>query len=148
MKVIGLHHAGVHVSSLERSIAFYEAVFGLRLAERLSWGAEQLAFLEAGSGHIELIADGTAGRATGVVDHLALEVNDLDGWVPWLRERGVRLVDDAPVAAVESGALRSARRPPRWSPPYSVHESGWTDEAFEHVCVSREVSFHSTTYGG
>jgi catechol 2,3-dioxygenase-like lactoylglutathione lyase family enzyme len=27
MMVIGLHHAGVHVTNLERSVAFYEAVF-------------------------------------------------------------------------------------------------------------------------
>ena len=40
MMVIGLHHAGVHVASLERSIAFYEAVFGLRVLERLSLGPD------------------------------------------------------------------------------------------------------------
>ena len=97
MTILGLHHAGVHVASLERSIAFYQAVFGLRPAERLSVGAEQIAFLEAASSHVELIADDTAGRQTGVVDHLALEVDDVDAWVAWLRERGVPLLDQAPI---------------------------------------------------
>jgi hypothetical protein len=36
-------------------------------------GAERLAFLEAGSSGVELITDGTAGRQTGVVDHVAFE---------------------------------------------------------------------------
>ena len=40
MTVIGAHHVGVHVASLERSIAFYEAVFGLRVLERLSLGPD------------------------------------------------------------------------------------------------------------
>jgi catechol 2,3-dioxygenase-like lactoylglutathione lyase family enzyme len=71
MSVIGLHHAGVHVTNLERSIAFYEAVFELRAINRLALGLEQLAFLVAGRSRVELIAHGTAGRDTGVVDHLA-----------------------------------------------------------------------------
>ena len=104
MAVIGLHHAGVHVTSLERSIAFYQAVFGLRLVAQLSLGTEQLAFLGAGRTRVELIADGATDRQTGVVDHLALEVDDLDGWVPRLRERGVRLLDEAPVEVPALGA--------------------------------------------
>ena len=104
MSVTRLHHAGVHVASLERSIAFYQTVFGLRLAERLSLGAEQLAFLEVGSSRVELIADGTAGRATGVVDHVAFEVEDLDGWVSRLRQHGVRLLDEAPIEVPALGA--------------------------------------------
>src|SRR5204863_3819027 len=64
---------------------------------RLALGSEQLAFLAAGRSHVELIADGTAGRATGVIDHLAFDVDDLDGWVARLRERGVQLLDEAPV---------------------------------------------------
>jgi lactoylglutathione lyase len=104
MTVIGVHHVGVHVASLERSIAFYEAVFGLRVLERLSLGAEQLAFLEAGRSRVELIANGTASRDTGLVDHLAFEVHELNNWVPRLRELGVRLLDEAPVEVASLGA--------------------------------------------
>ena len=104
MMVLGLHHASVHVTNLERSIAFYEAVFELRVIERLALGFEQLAFLMAGKSRVELIADGTARRDTGVVDHLAFEVDDLDGWVPRLRERGVRVLDEAPVEVAALGA--------------------------------------------
>ena len=104
MTVIRLHHAGVPVASLERSIAFYQTVFGLRVAERLRLGTEQLAFLEAGRSRVELIADGAADRATGVVDHLAFEVDDLDDSVARLRDRGVRLLDEAPIEVPALGA--------------------------------------------
>jgi lactoylglutathione lyase len=104
MRVIALHHAGVHVTDLEGSIAFYQSVFRLRLAERLSLGSEQIAFLQAGTSWLELIADGIPGRGPGAVDHLALAVDDLDGWLARLRESGVRLLDEAPVGVAALGA--------------------------------------------
>jgi lactoylglutathione lyase len=99
MRVVGLHHAGVHVSDLERSADFYQAVFGFSqaVAERLSLGTEQLVFLHAGGACLELIADGRGSRATGVVDHVAFEVDDLDEWLIRLRRHGVPLLDEAPV---------------------------------------------------
>ena len=104
MTILGLHHAGVHVASVERSIAFYQAVFGLPLAERLILGSEQLAFLQVADSRIELIADGGGSRDAGVVDHLALGVDDLDGWLVRLRELGVPLLDEAPVHVPQLGA--------------------------------------------
>jgi catechol 2,3-dioxygenase-like lactoylglutathione lyase family enzyme len=102
--MIGLHHVGIHVASLERSIAFYAAVFGLRVVARLTFGAEQIAFLEAGAARVELIVDGSGGRQTGMVDHLAFEVADLDAWVWRLREHSVQLLDEAPVDVPLLGA--------------------------------------------
>jgi catechol 2,3-dioxygenase-like lactoylglutathione lyase family enzyme len=104
MSVIGLHHAGVHVASLERSIAFYQTVFGLSVAERLTLGGEQLAFLQAGGSRIELISDGAGPRDTGVVDHLALEVDNLDAWLMRLSHQSVRLLDPTPVDVPQLGA--------------------------------------------
>jgi lactoylglutathione lyase len=95
--VIRLHHAGVHVSDLARSAQFYQRVFGLSLSRRLSFGSEQLVFLSAGDALLELIADGQGERPTGVVDHVAFEVADIDAWLIQLRQRGVRLVDHVPV---------------------------------------------------
>src|SRR5207244_9345081 len=104
MLVVGLHHAGVHVSDLARSIAFYEGVFGLRLGARLWFGGEQLAFVRVGDAWLELIYDGTGRRQTGVVDHVSLEVNDLAGLMHRLVERGVTLLDQSPVPVAALGA--------------------------------------------
>jgi catechol 2,3-dioxygenase-like lactoylglutathione lyase family enzyme len=96
VSVVGLHHAGLRVSNLERSIVFYHDVFGLELAERLSFGAEQIAFMSVGSSHLELIEAAGAARPTGVVDHVAFEIENLAAWLHRFRTL-VTLVDQAPV---------------------------------------------------
>jgi lactoylglutathione lyase len=97
MIVAGLHHAGVHVTNLEGSARFYQAVFGFSIAERLRLGSEQLMFLRAAGARLELIADGRGERQTGAIDHIAFEVEDLNMWLSRLRQHGVRLLDEVPV---------------------------------------------------
>jgi lactoylglutathione lyase len=100
MGVVGLHHAGIVVADLERSIAFYADLFGLEVAERLDFGGERLAFLALGAGRLELIEparDAPGERRTGVVDHVALDVQDLDGLLAHLERRRVTLIDREPV---------------------------------------------------
>ena len=104
MRVLGLHHAGLYVASLARSIAFYHDVFGLDVAERLSFGGEELAFLNVGTARLELIESTAAARPTGVVDHVAFEVDDLDASLGMLRARGVSLIDRAPMRVPGLGA--------------------------------------------
>jgi lactoylglutathione lyase len=102
--VLALDHAGVHVADLERSIAFYTGVFGLRVAARFQLGSERLAFLATDNGSLELIADGGPSRATGVVDHVALRVTSIDELLPGMRAAGVNLIDEQPIDVV---ALRA-----------------------------------------
>jgi lactoylglutathione lyase len=104
MTVRGLHHTGIYVSNLERSVAFYQDVFGLEVADRLSFGGEKIAFLRVGSSRLELIETDAPVRQTGVVDHIALEIADLDSLVQRLREHGVRLLDQTPIAVPELDA--------------------------------------------
>jgi lactoylglutathione lyase len=103
MRVRGLHHAAVYVADLQRSIAFYGEVFGLQVLERLAWGDEDLAFLGVGSARLELI-ESAAERSTGIVDHVAFEVVDLDALVHTLRERGVTLIDAQPLLVPQLNA--------------------------------------------
>ena len=104
--VVGLHHAGLYVTDLERSIAFYGDVFGLEIAERFTFDGEKIVFLRAGSERLELIEPmaGNTERPTGVVDHVALEVPDLDAMLERLRQRGVVLLDASPVPVTALGA--------------------------------------------
>lgn len=98
MSVIGLHHAGVYVASLPRSIAFYREVFGLEVAEQLSFGGEDIAFLRLGEARLELIEGDPSRGAHGVVDHVAFQVHGLDALVEQLRAHGVVLLDQVPIA--------------------------------------------------
>jgi lactoylglutathione lyase len=94
----GLHHAGLYVADLEQSIAFYQAAFGLEVAERLTFGVEQIAFLRAGAARLELIdSPEVRSRGAGVVDHIAFEVPDLDAALEHLRQLGIRLIDANPI---------------------------------------------------
>ena len=96
---LGLHHVGVYVADLERSIAFYREAFGLEVAERLTLGDERIAFLHVGAHRLELIAlPGSAARAAGVVDHVAFVVPaPLEALLDALRGSGVRLLDETPI---------------------------------------------------
>jgi lactoylglutathione lyase len=85
-------------------VDFYTRLLGLEIAVRLEFGAERLVFLRAGNAWIELIEDGGRARTTGVVDHVALRVTDLDGWLQRLREVGVTLVDPRPIEVPQLGA--------------------------------------------
>jgi len=94
----------VHVADLDRSVRFYCDVLGLRETTRFAFGDEQLIFLSAGGGWIELIYDGGATRATGVLDHLALRVDDVATMALRLRAHDVELLDAAPVTVDAIGA--------------------------------------------
>ncbi len=104
MSVIGLHHAGVYVASLARSIAFYREVFGLEVAEQFSFGGEDIAFLGLGGARLELIEGAPTRGAHGAVDHVAFEVQGLDALVARLRVQGVTLLDEAPTPVPRLGA--------------------------------------------
>ena len=94
----------MHVSDLERSVAFYRDVLGLQEQTRFTFGEERLVFLAAGAGFVELICDGSGARATGAVDHLALRVTDLNAQLARLREVSVRMLDETPVEVPELNA--------------------------------------------
>lgn len=104
--VIGLHHAALYVADLEQSIAFYRELFGLEVAERFTFDGENIAFLRVGAARLELIEplSGSRERRTGVVDHVALEVRDIEALLERLRVRGVVLLDSSPISVPAIGA--------------------------------------------
>ncbi len=98
MAAISLHHAGLYVADLARSIAFYRDTFGLEPAERLTFGDEEIVFLGVGAARLELIASAVVpARPAGVVDHVAFDVDDLDATLASLRARGVPVLDAEPI---------------------------------------------------
>ncbi|AFC27812.1 Glyoxalase/bleomycin resistance protein/dioxygenase [Paenibacillus mucilaginosus 3016] len=90
-----LEHIGIMVSNMDASIRFYTEVLGLQLArrEQIDNGPE-LGFLSfPGSEHIEieLIGRGTEGLSgSGIVNHVAFTVSDIEGEMARLQDLGVR----------------------------------------------------------
>jgi catechol 2,3-dioxygenase-like lactoylglutathione lyase family enzyme len=98
----GIQHCALVVSDLERSRAFYGGALGLAEIPRPASFAFAGAWFQAGADEVHLIVEGDttmragafehgAGLAAGLVTHLALEVDDLDGAVGRLREHGVEI---------------------------------------------------------
>ncbi len=99
MAVRKIEHVGIMVSSLERSIEFYEKVVGLTYLETLlhTNGVIRLAFLAfPGSRDTEVeLIEGYTGNLTreGRVHHVAFNVDDLDGEYARIRAHNVDGLD-------------------------------------------------------
>jgi glyoxylase I family protein len=101
MAVINFAHVGMTVSSIDRSIAFYVDLLGLRLVDRRpGTQGDEVAFVDAGGCMLELIGPSTgallaedvaAGRA-GLL-HLTFRVGDVDATVEAVRAAGGEVVE-------------------------------------------------------
>lgn len=101
-------HAMIRVLDEARSLAFYEAAFGLRVADRLDFETFTLVYLSNGNSTFELELTINKGRAEPYnlgdgYGHLAFSVEDVDATHARLTAAGLaprKLVDFAPGGAV------------------------------------------------
>jgi len=102
MPVIGFSHVGMTVSSIDRSLAFYVDLLGLKLIDRRpGTRGDEVCFVEAGQGcMLELIGPSTgaliaedvaAGRAG--LWHLTFRVDDVDSMAAAVAAAGGELVE-------------------------------------------------------
>lgn len=101
MTIQSFAHVGMTVSSIDRSLAFYVDLLGLRLVDRRpGTQGDEVAFVDAGGCMLELIGPATgallaedvaAGRA-GLL-HLTFKVDDVDKTFETVRSAGGELVE-------------------------------------------------------
>lgn len=100
MHSLRMHHTAIVVSDLQRSLQFYDRVFGLQPTKvvDLSERGLRLAFLPVGESLIELLcySAGTDRPSPGVTDHLAIGVDDVDSHIRHLAKLGVVSPDSQP----------------------------------------------------
>ena len=78
VRIAGLDHVVLRVSSLERAIDFYRTVLGCRVERELQ--QPRLVQLRAGASLIDLVpAAAAAAPGTGNMDHFALRLAAFDG---------------------------------------------------------------------
>jgi catechol 2,3-dioxygenase-like lactoylglutathione lyase family enzyme len=153
MGIQGVHHTGIIVSDLERSIDFYHGILGLEFANEPSpvfddpelgpkvgvpGAALRQVTLKAGEDQVELleytappspIDEPLPQNALGT-HHVGFRVDDIEGKVRELKDKGVEFLGD--VTAVDEGVLAG------WRWVYFRDPDGITLELVE-VAYTREA---------
>lgn len=92
-------HVGLVVKDVEISSLFYRGVLGCELVKTYDDERIKVRELRAGTQIIELVQylqGDNEERWSGVVDHIAFKVNDIDAAVRMLRKNEVRLFFETP----------------------------------------------------
>lgn len=104
MKVLKVDHIGIAVKNLKESLKFYAEVLGLDAAgtEVIADQKVKVAFLPCGDSELELL-ESTApeGPIAKFIEkngeglqHIALQVDNIEEALSSLKEKGVRLIDE------------------------------------------------------
>ena len=106
-KVLRIDHVAMVVDDLETALSFWRDGLGLELTHIENVPAEQsqVAFLPVGASEIELVNPTSEDsglkrylekRGPGM-HHLCLEVDDIEGMLKHLKDRGIQLINETPV---------------------------------------------------
>lgn len=94
-----LQHVGLAVKDLNKSKEFYCRVLGCVITNEMQTDQVNITYLKAGQTIIELLEyrhDTVTHRSTGLFDHIAFKVEDMNAAVDHLRQEGVTLLFDQP----------------------------------------------------
>jgi len=94
MRPVAVHHVSLNVDDVEAALRFYTDVLGLEARNDRPDFPFGGAWLDAGGQQVHLIE---GKPPPGLGQHFALLVDDLDGTVTELRDRGVEVSDPRPV---------------------------------------------------
>jgi methylmalonyl-CoA/ethylmalonyl-CoA epimerase len=111
----GIDHLGIAVTELDGAVATYRECLGMSLVHRevIAEQGVEVALLETGEGHVELLAplsaDTTVGRFLAArgpgLHHVAYRVADIDAALEALSERKVELIDQRPRTGVRDSRI-------------------------------------------
>lgn len=109
-KIKRIDHIAVLVSDLETPLSFWRDALGMEMTHIEDVPAEksQVAFLPVGGSEIELVRPTTddSGLARYLekrgpgMHHICLEVDDIDGMLAQLKEKGVQLINETPMDGI------------------------------------------------
>ena len=90
----GMQHLGLPTNDIEKTIAFYESLgFEVALRTVNEPVNEQVAFLRLGSVTIETYENRAAAMQNGAIDHIALDVSDVDAAFEQVAKLGHTMLD-------------------------------------------------------
>ena len=108
-------HIGVAVEDLDAAIALHQETYGMAVAHRevVEEQGVEAVLLDVGENHVELLRplDGEtpvgrflAKRGPGL-HHVAYQVADVQATLDTLRDRGLRLIDEAPRTGIRGSRV-------------------------------------------
>lgn len=105
-KIKRIDHIAILVDEMDKSLQFWSRALGLEVShiQDRPEEAAQIAFLPTGDSEIELVRPTTddSGLAKYLekrgpgMHHLCLEVDDIQGMLAQLKERGIQLINEQP----------------------------------------------------
>lgn len=106
MKVLKVDHIGIAVKNIDESLKFYTEVLGLKCQgmEVVEEQKVKVAFLPCGDSELELLEstapDGPVAKFIEKngegIQHIALQVENIESALEFLKEKGMRLIDEKP----------------------------------------------------
>lgn len=92
---LGLQHVGLPTNDLKATIAFYESLgFETVYQVRNEAAGEDVAFLRLKNLTIEAYENGRAAMQSGAIDHIAIDVSDVEAAYRLAQEQGYRIVSN------------------------------------------------------
>lgn len=110
-QITRINHVAIAVDDMDKSLSFWRDALGIELHELRDVPAEKsrVAFLPLDGAEIELVEPTTddsglakylAKRGPGM-HHVCLEVDDIEGMMAQLRQKGIRLINEEPRTAAD-----------------------------------------------
>ena len=92
---LGLQHVGLPTNYLKATIAFYESLgFETVYQVRNEAAGEDVAFLRLKNLTIEAYENGRAAMQSGAIDHIAIDVSDVEAAYRLAQEQGYQIVSN------------------------------------------------------
>lgn len=92
---LGLQHVGLPTNDLKATIAFYESLgFETVYQVKNEAAGEDVAFLRLKNLTIEAYENGRAAMQSGAIDHIAIDVSDVEAAYRLAQEQGYRIVSN------------------------------------------------------
>lgn len=93
--ITGVQHIGIPTNDIEKTIEFYTSLgFEIALFTLNEAANEKVAFLRLGNLVIETYENMAAAMKNGAIDHIALDVKNIDELFEEVRTTGYHLLDD------------------------------------------------------
>lgn len=93
--LLGVQHIGIPTNDMEASVRFYKALgFELEYQTLNEKADEKVSFLTLGNLTMEVYENRKAAMAVGAIDHVALDVTDIDTVFENIKREGFTLLDN------------------------------------------------------